>query len=432
MRLGLAKLWLTLTLAGCAASANGSTQAIEQPAPLASSARAVASADLSDIAMECTSADRAARCTNAKGATELGSEIEAAQKAVLDSGYADVHALVRLVKLQLRRDEDISSPDGSSDAARALRNAMRAVAVDDSSVEARLVLSLALARSLHQATTTADPLVRGLALDLVGLSLHDVRYQESAARAVGGVLEKTIDRLRAPSGEVSHLGPESLAPTPPPLPRCSLREAADATTAPYCKGLDALSVASSRADNEQAAAMVIDGWRTLTALCEAQDPACPPHIFVGLVAASRAFLSAGRTAKSIAADMLIASHARLPNAAALEATVSLELGDRYYSLGVFDQAADWYERAAKRVQADPTAPANRALQIRVALGDAVAATRLAADLMRDQRHPQATKADWAVMVAHVVRTARGPASDPSEAGCEPLTCAVRRLANEPW
>jgi hypothetical protein len=158
--------------------------------------------------------------------------------------------------------------------------------------------------------------------------------------------------------------------------------------------------------------------------------------------------------------MLILANRRFPGAGALEPVVSVELGDRYYTLGVFDQAASWYERATKLVT-DATGPATRALQIRVALGDADAAMRLADDLVRNPHHPLATKALWIVMVAHVVRATRGPreaaawitahqallsqqpldadardaalplpASDPS--ACDPLACAVRRLAREPW
>jgi hypothetical protein len=450
------KIWPALTLAACAASPGHPT---EVSVPLASSSRMVAPA-LPDIETECASA---ARCElDANETSTLGSEIEVAQKSVLDSGFADVHALVRLVKLQLRRNDDVPGNDGSSDAARAQKNAMRAVAVDDTSAEARLVLSMALARSLHQTTTTTDPLVRGLALDLIGLGLHDVRQRgEGAVRSGAEVLEKTIDRLRLHSAELPHLGREPLAPAPPPPPHCTSSEAAAAASASYCTGLDRLGASSSRADQEQAAGLVVDGWRTLTPLCQVQDPACPPHISAGLAAASRAFLSAGRPAKSIAAGLLILGNTRFPGAGALEPVVSLELGDRYYTLGVFDQAASWYERAAKLAQADPS-PATRALQIRVALGDADAAMRLANELVRNAHHPLATRALWVVTVVHAVRAARGPrdaatwisthqalfqqpldadvrevalplpTSDPTATGCDVLTCTVGHLARASW
>ncbi len=407
------------------------------PMALPATASASAASD-ADIAEECTARPRCD--VEPSEAQALGAEIADAQKAVLDSQFQDVHAIVRLAKLQLRRDaHDVPGPDGDTDAAQALKNAMRAVAVDEGSDEARVALLLALARSLHAMTTTRDPIVRGLALDLLGLGLHDVRSPDAA------VLAKTLDHARGSTR--SRLTLEALAPPPPPAPRCT---AAEATAAPmYCKGLET--------PGEQGALQVVDGWRALEPLCEAQNPACPSHVSAGLMAASRAFLSSGRLAKSISTGMMILSRPNFPGAKALEPAVCLELGDRYYALGAFDQAASWYERAAKLHQGDTTAAASRALQIRVALGDPTAGTRLATELVHDARYPQSTRAAWAVMVAHLLRASRGPAEatawlgqhdallahplegDAHEATlplpaatttttCDPLACVVHRLA----
>jgi hypothetical protein len=468
-RHGLALSWLpALALAACAPSQGQApvvVLAVATSAPVARVDAPADLADLADIAAECASG-APCEAVGEGEASALAIEIEAAHQAVLDGSYADVPAMVRLAKLQLQRDHDEPDPDGTTDAARALRNAMRAVAVEDTSAEARLVLALALARSLPRTTSSPDPLVRGLALDLVGLTLQPARRGGgTAVRAAAGVLEATLERARDHTRpeRSSHLGPEPLAPAPPPPPRCSSGEAAAAASAVYCNGLDRLGRASSRADHEQAAGTILEGWRALAPLCEAHDPACPPHVAFGVAAASRAFQAAGRPAKSIAGAKLVVDRARFPGAAALEPVISLELADRFYALGIFEEAAGWYERAARLLPAAPTAAAARALQIRVALGDEAAATRLAGALAGDGRFPLLERARWVVAVAHVVRAARGPAEaatwiaryqallhqealdadareataplpapDPKATGCTPLACAVGRLARQRW
>lgn len=400
-RAPLVSIWIAAAALGaCAATPDPATVAmiVVPPSPPAQGAEAAQASG----APQCESALRGQRCEGLLGAGEasaLGPEIEATQKAILDSQYADVRAMVRLAKLQLRRDQDITEADGATDAARALRNAGRAVAVDASSAEARLSLTLALARSLQRATSSADPAVRNLALDLVGLSLQGKALGGPAPLlAAAATLEKAVARARsqAGAGAPAHLGPEPLAPPPPPPPRCSPGEAAAAVSAVYCAGLTRLGVAASRANHEAAAAAVVDGWRALESLCESRDPACPPHIAEGLAAASRAFEAAGKIAKAIAAAKLVLEPRHAFPVAALDPVISLEIGDRYYLLGVFDQAADWYDRAGRQ-------------------GEAGAAAR--AQLLRK------------------VLSAAAPAGKPpgSHAACAPpLACTVRRLAGEAW
>jgi hypothetical protein len=401
LRAPLLSIWIAAAALGaCAATPDPATIATiaVPPSPPAQGAESAPTSG----APQCESGLRGQRCEGLLGAGEasaLGPEIAAAQKAILDSQYTDVRAMVRLAKLQLRRDQDITEADGATDAARALRNAARAVAVDASSAEARLSLTLALARSLQRATSSADPAVRSLALDLVGLSLRGKALGGPApVLAAAATLEKAVARARSQSGAgaSAHLGPEPLAPPPPPPPRCSPGEAAAAASAAYCAGLTRLAVAASRADREEAASAVIDGWRALEPLCESHDPACPPHVAEGLAAASRGFEAAGKIAKAIASAKLVLEPRHAFPVATLDPMLSLEIGDRYYLLGVFDQAADWYERAGR--QADAGAAA-RAKLIRKALG------------------------------------AAAPAGQPSgsQAACAPpLACTVRRLAGEAW
>jgi hypothetical protein len=466
-----------IALAACAASPEPASVVTLPVAPPASAGPAgpVATAEGAPAASrgaapECASGVRGERCEGVLGAGEaraLGPEIEAANQAMIESQYADARAIVRLAKLELRRDAGGHDPDGITDAADSLANAMQAMAVDDTSAEARLVLALALGRSLERKAQSADPVVRGLALDLVKLSLGGIPPDAPAGvRAAAGAFAHAVEGTRDPAaqGQPAHLGPEPLAPQPPPPPRCSPREAQAQASAAYCKGLEALRGASSRADHEAAARMLLGGSRSLAPLCKAGDPACPPHVAEGIAAASRAYQAAGRVAKSITAAWLVVGLGRVPGAAALEPVVSLEVADRYYAMGLFAEAAGWYERAARVAQGDPSGPAARALLIRVALGDDAAATRLAGAFASDGRYPLPKRAQWIVVTGSVVRNARGPAEvsawiakhqalihqqgvdgdafeltkplpvpDPATARCASLlACSVRRLAGEPW
>lgn len=388
-------------LGACTATPDAATvplsaAAAAPPAPPAPSAAPV------PATMPCAERLLGPRCEAAlaKGEAEsLGARIEAAQKAVLESRFADVQALVRLAKLQLRRDEDTPGPDGPTDAARALRTAARAVAVDGTSAEARLVLALALARSLFGAVASADPRVRGAALDLVTIALRGSPTGGAApVRAATATLEQALTQARGDSSpEPSpHLTPGPVAPPAPPLPRCSAAESAAASSSSYCAGLAHLASASAAADRGAAAAAILDGWRALEPLCARRDPGCPPHVGEGLAAAARAFHAAGATAKSIAAARLVLEPGRVPAAPYLQGMLCVEIGDRYHALGIFEQAAEWYERADQLGQA------------------------------------------WGVRRAEAIRKALRAGTQPAppvraDTGCRPkLVCVVRQMAGEAW
>jgi hypothetical protein len=114
-----------------------------------------------------------------------------------------------------------------------------------------------------------------------------------------------------------------------------------------------------------------------------------------MAAAARAFQAAGLIAKSIAAAKIVLDP-RYGLAAAVDPVLSVEIGDRYYLLGIFDQAADWYERAAR---AGHPAAAARAQLIRKVLSAVTPAAKRAG----------------------------------VDAECAPLlACTVRKLAGEAW
>jgi tetratricopeptide (TPR) repeat protein len=63
--------------------------------------------------------------------TAVDPAISEISRAVLDSEYQNVEALVNLARLQMRRDNTVSDGDGANDFDRAKKNLQRALAVDD-------------------------------------------------------------------------------------------------------------------------------------------------------------------------------------------------------------------------------------------------------------------------------------------------------------
>jgi hypothetical protein len=167
--------------------------------------------------------------------------------------------------------------------------------------------------------------------------------------------------------------------------------------ASLCKGLARLATASSPGDHEQGAVLVLEGWRELKPLCEAKDPACGPHVLPAMAAASRAFQAAGRVAKSIAVAKMVLDP-RVPGGTVLAPELALELGDRYFDLGVLDEAARWYEQHARAARAPSPAVVERTRKLRAVLEAAAAGPP--------------------------------PAPGASVVCAAPLSCAVKRLAGD--
>jgi tetratricopeptide (TPR) repeat protein len=425
----------------------------------------------------CINGPAGLRCDGLLGEDEVGAlrgDIDAARKtAIVDKQFKDVHSLVKLARLYVRRDGDVADADGRDDVARALRFARSAVAVDTTSSEARLMLALTSARSLQEARASADPAIREAALSLVELvlgavvatqgplgaatrtlegylalergrrdrghhafeeatqldpglgtawaGLGDVARSEGDFAAAAAAYEKAAarlpkdqglararraaarsERLALPAVSVqaqAAIATGPVAPPPPAPAQCSPAQAAAAGGAFLCKGLARLATASSPGENEQGAMLILDGWREMAPLCEAKDPACEPYVLQGMAAASRAFKAAGRTAKSIAvAKMLL--DPRVPGAAQLMPELALEVGDRYFELGVFDEAVNWYVQYT-RLSRTPSAPAAERVR------------RLRAVLEATGSGPP------------------GPGSPPVVCAAL-LSCALKRLAGEAW
>jgi hypothetical protein len=65
--------------------------------------------------------------------------------------------------------------------------------------------------------------------------------------------------------------------------------------------------------------------------------------------------------------MLLQYASILPESEALVREMMLELGDRYFSLGQFDEAADFYERYATSAGTSPALPRRKEARERAAL-----------------------------------------------------------------
>lgn len=131
---------------------------------------------------------------SAKERAALDEAIAAANKRVLDTQFGDVSAIIEIGRLQLRRDDKVEGPDGLDDTASALRNGMRAVAVDEAFPSANIVLALALARSFVARGRGA--ILQGaspyFALDLVEHRLQSVPREPGPTSAAARTIEGYI------------------------------------------------------------------------------------------------------------------------------------------------------------------------------------------------------------------------------------------------
>lgn len=453
----------------------------------------------------CIEQGPSASCDDTVGAEEkstLDVSIAAAQKAVTDSMFMDVRAIVELGRLQLRRANHASDSDGESDSARGLKNGMRAVAVDELAADTRFLLAMGLANSFSTSPSLREPTTRRALLDLVQLpltpllkgtgslaaaahtlsgyvwlergdverartsfeeatrleprlatawiGLGDVQraqgvfdkalasYEEAAKLSRSDAALTAAIRL-AEEGQPVHI-PEKVAdPTPlsmgdlaPSAGATALCSGAAATATPkLCKGLQEISVAKTKDALSAGALTTLDGYQDVKAQCAAKDPACGPHVAAALLEAARTFQRAGLTAKGIAVRrILIAGNPPLPDDEAIVVMALLELGDRYFALGVFDQAAGFYARYLEQAQADPNnlLIAERMMNIEIAIGDPKRVAGLVRKFSKDSQYPAERRAAWQEIGVTIDRAATSPA--PKAPCSAAFGCAVRRLAGE--
>lgn len=353
--------------------------------------------------------------------------------------------MVELSRLQLVRDNHVADSEGADDTTRGKKNAMRAVAVDDQSPPARLVLALATAHGFRGTPGSDADRVRGARLKLVALTASAIPKSEgtteAAARALSGFLAlEQGDRTRAKAafdsasaldptlaaawaglGDVHRSGKayplaleayrkaaaflpddkgieegmalaekgvalelpkavagglENGAPLAPPggaVPSCSSASVRSTGGQELCAGLDSLSRASAPKQFDAGAAAVVSGFQSLRSLCDQKDPGCGDFVAPALLAAARGFRSANLLAKSIATLRILISNASLPGGKELAQLALLEVADQYFAIGVFDEAASYYERYAKERAAGFEKARDRAAFIRSALQSGPAA-----------------------------------------------------------
>lgn len=458
-----------------------------------------AAASVPSVPVSCVEGTRGAGCDGIVGPEEekgLGASVDAARDAMLKSMYTDVHSIVELARLSLRRDAEVADADAQNDASRALKNAMRAVAVDDAAAAPRIALTMARARSLVGAKMLSDPGTRGQALGLVELSLRRVPVGTGAAGAAAKTLEgylalergdratakvafeaatkldpelgsawvglgdaaratgafeaaqtayKTAmerlpkdagvkrsmeaatrrEALSLPSAPGVFLAIETddLAPPPPAVQECPTWAKAAPENAKICAGLTDLAKATTRDDKLRAAKQIVEGWNDIRPLCDKRDPACGLHVAPALAAAARGFQAGGLLAKAIAANLILLGHADLPGATGLFPAAALENADRYFAIGVYDTAADFYERNLQLTQQKSGPVARRALALRIGLGNAAAAQKLAAGYAADSKVPATDRAAAVLAVGGLLRISQGP--DAAKAWASPYTALLQ-------
>lgn len=387
--------------------------------------------------LRCIGADEAERAA-------LRARIEATRQRVLDSRFADVDALVDLSLLELC-EADAGEGGRAADEA-ALKDAMRAVAVDGASARPRLALALAFTRSLERAGPHAGAGSRTLALSLLDVTLRDLperadadgagaatlagyvaleRGEEERARALfvraqrldeAGVTARLGSALAPPRGakrvaEVEGLvgGSGPLAPARAAPVLCG-PEAAMAPSQELCAGLAALAGARDSQRAGEAAARVVAGWDALRGPCaEKPTPStCGPHVARALFAAIDGFRRAGKSAAAIAlTKQLVAQQDVLPGGAPLATNALLESGDTYFELALFDLAAADYERHCRASGNFGGAAALRALALRSGLGQSDAAEALLASIRRAAGVDKVVEARAALAVGAAVRASGG-------------------------
>ncbi|MBK8938643.1 MAG: tetratricopeptide repeat protein [Polyangiaceae bacterium] len=123
-------------------------------------------------ASACAAASAGTACAamvEARELAELSSRIAWADAEVKRTLFQEADLLVERARLQLRREDPSSNVEGSNDADRALKDALRALAVEPSSPRAAFVYALARVRSFAPEAPTSilrDPALRAGALRL--------------------------------------------------------------------------------------------------------------------------------------------------------------------------------------------------------------------------------------------------------------------------
>jgi len=224
-----------------------------------------------------------------------------------------------------------------------------------------------VARSQRDLVAASDAYERALAIDAADLEARAAL--DAATRCEG--LKLTLADVTRP--ELSRLIFKPLAPPANPPTPCPQAALADARNETLCRGRASLSQARTGAERKAAVTDIIAGWQALRPACEAGEPVCGGHVPAALLDAMQA--QDGQPARAITLGRILgSSRYKAFRQAGLEGQVALLIADRYYELGIYDLAANHYERHVKLAPKEATADAarERASAIRMALGNTAA------------------------------------------------------------
>lgn len=189
--------WVSIALAalGCGSA----------PAPTLERTSTGAGLSVGEPAREARERSTAVACVglSAPQQAELAMRVEQAHRRMIEGQFADAGTIVELGRLQLCLDGQGADQDGQNDAARALKNAMRAVAVDDVAPRGKLLLALAYARSLEGSPALGAPGPSAVALEHVALLAGQVGPSQGAAQSVAHTLHGYV---RLERGELATAG----------------------------------------------------------------------------------------------------------------------------------------------------------------------------------------------------------------------------------
>ncbi len=230
-----------------------------------------------------------------------------------------------------------------------------------------------------------------------GFQADDKGIEASIEAAEKGIV-LALPKAASGAAAVDRGGP--LAPSDKmSTPTCSAAVAATSVSQDLCAGLAGLARARAPQALDAAAVSVVSGFQSLRSFCDQKDPVCGDFVAPALLAAGHGFRSASLPAKSITAFKLLVMNRGLPGGKELALIAMLEIADQYFSIGVFDEAASWYELYAR------------------------------------ERGPGFEKArDRAAFIRSAFQDAGGPDAPPGTSSCQsPLVCGVRYLlADRRW
>jgi tetratricopeptide (TPR) repeat protein len=195
----------------------------------------------------------------------------------------------------------------------------------------------------------------------------DAGIEEGMKASAQGVV-LTLPQASRTSGPVDDGRP--LATPVSPISSCANGTPRAGGNDSICAGLDGLARASTPKQFDDAATMVVSGFAEMKLVCEQRDAACGDHVAASLYAAAVGYRRARLIAKSITVLRMLLGNPGLPGAKALTPSALLEIGDQYFALGVFDTAADFYERYVRERGPSPDKARDRAALIRNAFRDA--------------------------------------------------------------